>query len=111
MKIMTKKQIMFQIDFSDLGHKEYLKGFIEKLKEYPVVNIYRVFHLCEYCDKQMEGDKTVCAMGNGEIRVIGKDGQVYSAPKLIIHYIEAHGYKVPDEFIEAVMRPILSVII
>lgn len=29
---------------------------------------------------------------------------VYVAPELILHYIEAHLYKPPDEFINAVLR-------
>jgi hypothetical protein len=44
------------------------------------------------------------AVGNGEIRVSGKDGIVYAAPTLVCHYIQAHGYFPPEEFIEAVRR-------
>ena len=38
-----------------------------------------------------------------EIRVNGKGGRVYAAPALIWHYVEVHGYRPPEEFIEAVM--------
>jgi hypothetical protein len=41
------------------------------------------------------------ARGSGEIRVEG-DGKVYAAPALVYHYVDAHGYKPPEEFIQAV---------
>ena len=43
-----------------------------------------------------------------EIRVKGKGGRVYAAPALIAHYVEVHGYKPPEEFIEAVMTSDVS---
>jgi hypothetical protein len=42
-------------------------------------------------------------MGNGEIRVPGLSGVVYVAPVLVAHYVEAHNYRPPDEFIQAVL--------
>lgn len=42
-------------------------------------------------------------LGNGEIRVIG-DGVAYAAPPLICHYVAAHSYLPPPEFVEAVMN-------
>jgi hypothetical protein len=45
--------------------------------------------------------------GSGEIRVPG-DRKVYAAPILIHHYVEAHGYKPPEEFIEAVIQSAAS---
>jgi len=43
------------------------------------------------------------AYNKGEIRVDGH-GVNYAAPTLIVHYIENHKYRPPDEFIEAVIR-------
>jgi hypothetical protein len=40
--------------------------------------------------------------GSAEIRVVGV-GRVYAAPDLIGHYVEAHGYCPPEEFIAAVL--------
>jgi len=42
-------------------------------------------------------------LGNGEIRVNGKSGKVYASPVMIYHYMEAHNYNPPQEFIEAVL--------
>jgi hypothetical protein len=36
------------------------------------------------------------------MRVAG-DGRVYAAPSLVHHYVIAHGYRPPDEFIAAVL--------
>ncbi len=41
-------------------------------------------------------------VGSGGVRVLRP--LVYVAPELIVHYIEAHGYRPPDEFIQAVLR-------
>jgi len=69
---------------------------VSRLKELPIVNKYRGFHICPYCE-----DKP--AMGNGEIHVIDADGRKFVAPTMIIHYIEAHNYKPPNIFLQAVM--------
>ncbi|WP_456044162.1 DUF7919 family protein [Streptomyces rubiginosohelvolus] len=40
--------------------------------------------------------------GSAEIRVMGH-GVAYAAPELVAHYVEAHGYLPPIEFMEAVL--------
>ena len=40
-------------------------------------------------------------LGWAEIRVFGDDGKVYAAPNMIYHYVTAHHYKPPDEFVRA----------
>ena len=42
--------------------------------------------------------------GSGEIRVRGTDRTAYTAPILIVHYVEAHGYRPPEEFIAAILN-------
>jgi hypothetical protein len=37
---------------------------------------------------------------NGEIRVSGEE-IVFAAPLLIVHYIEAHSYLTPSQFLKA----------
>ncbi len=72
-------------------------GFIERLtlfcenppEEYALFG----FHACEFCGR---------FLGSNEIRVIGVD-KVYAAPVLIFHYVEAHNYRPPQEFIDAVL--------
>ncbi|MBL8019922.1 MAG: hypothetical protein JNM27_09670 [Leptospirales bacterium] len=59
-------------------------------------NVMRGTHQCEICGPGGPG----C---NSELAVPDRArGIVYSAPSLITHYIEAHGYRPPDEFLEAV---------
>lgn len=82
--------------------KGYTKGivsdeFLTKLKSFERVNLCRGFHKCEFCDP------SDAARGNGEIRVPGMH-VMYAAPAMISHYVEAHYYKPPDEFIRAVLN-------
>ena len=51
------------------------------------------FHACEFCGR---------FLGGSEIRVIAPD-KVYAAPVLVFHYVEAHNYRPPQEFIDAVL--------
>jgi adenosylhomocysteine nucleosidase len=90
----------------------YNEGFVRrdlvrrllKLAAKPV-NLTRGFHICEYCEASWSArDKDRCARGNGEIRVKGINGTVYAAPVLICHYIQAHNYRPPDGFLEAVQN-------
>ena len=78
------------------------------------VNRTRGLHQCNLCPadqgtnwppspttiRASAGDYVV---GGTEIRVPGRDGIVYASPDMIIHYVEAHGYRPPDDFIEAVL--------
>ncbi|MGW3565871.1 DUF7919 family protein [Streptomyces sp. NPDC000941] len=55
-------------------------------------------HECEFCtDSPPEG--------NGEIHVFGRDGVTYSAPCLVLHYVERHHYVPPREFMAALVSP------
>lgn len=47
-------------------------------------------------------DKTV-TLGQGTILVFSRQGRVYQAPDMIVHYISVHGYQPPHEFIDAVL--------
>lgn len=71
------------------------------------MRLFRGSHLCNLCpegscvrDGKMVRERT----GNGEIRV-RKGDKWYVAPVLVHHYITEHGYRPPDEFIEAVLKP------
>jgi hypothetical protein len=82
---------------------DYPKGetdpkLVEILETYPTKNLCRGFHRCEYCENEK------IATGNGEIWTIGKDGQVYASPKMIIHYIKDHNYLPPQEYIDSVLN-------
>lgn len=43
-------------------------------------------------------------LGSAEIRVGLPGGRWYAAPNLVYHYVTAHNYRPPDEFIEAVLH-------
>lgn len=74
----------------------------------------RGFHLCELCGPRSapEDYEPVempfeaarlgrVVLGSAEIRVPGADGVAYAAPDLIAHYVTAHGYRPPAEFVRA----------
>jgi hypothetical protein len=56
----------------------------------------RGLHACCFCKGR---ERPKCS---SEMRVAG-NGRVYAAPSLVHHYVVAHGYRPPDEFIEAVL--------
>ena len=96
------------------GNHEYPKGrvagqVIEKLRQLATrpTELYRGFHICELCSHpkgllaEADWEWAKSRASNGEIRVTA--GVItYAAPVLIVHYIQAHGYLPPDEFLRAV---------
>lgn len=54
------------------------------------------YHWCVFCPEGSE------FKGNGEYHYYIPTGETYSAPIMILHYIEAHGYRPPDVFLEHV---------
>ncbi|HFC11757.1 MAG TPA: hypothetical protein ENJ56_02855 [Anaerolineae bacterium] len=70
----------------------------------------RVFSLpramaCPLCRQRVEmaiGEQMV-RLGSAEIRIIGEQ-EIFAAPDLLPHYIEAHDYRPPIEFVEAVLH-------
>ena len=74
-------------------------GVIKGLAENPV-HLCVGQHRCEFCDSaQFE-----IPVGNGEIHVPAVNRKLaYAAPQLLPHYVEAHRYLPPAEFIEAVL--------
>ena len=77
---------------------------LERLCSNPVF-LHRGFHECELCCS-WDDDKWK-DLGNGQIRVYGSNGHWYSAPTMIHHYVTDHQYRPPEEFIDAVLNPIL----
>jgi len=76
-------------------------------------NLYRGLHLCEFCPDPptivSPGgirmlDPPSGTTGNGEIRVASAAGITYVAPVLVLHYVVAHGYLPPQEFIDAAIE-------
>lgn len=69
----------------------------------------RGFHGCPFClaesPVRVRSERLArpVPLGMAEIHVPGPDGVVYAAPTLVIHYITDHGYRPPQEFIDAVL--------
>ena len=94
------------------------ESFIEKIFEIVFceekIHLTRGFQPCTFCNNFDEklgvelpivinwNDKKL-KLGSG-ILVIENEGKRYVFPDLIIHYISAHDYLPPKEFIDAVMK-------
>lgn len=102
---------LVNVGWLDARHR-YKKGKVdnnqvEKLlklcKTHPV-NRTRGWHRCPFCSAYpviMTIDEETICLGGAEIRVAG-EAQVFAAPDLVCHYIAAHEYQPPDEFLAAV---------
>lgn len=72
------------------------------------VNRTRGFHQCDFCVysdfavKIQQSDQQIY-LGSAEIWVSDEQNRIYVAPNLIYHYVTAHQYYPPDDFIEAVL--------
>ena len=99
-------------------------GFVERLIEIskrPAVQ-HRRFHECEFCNfepepspldevarlARFERQKAAGTLSWTVIRVLGREGKVYSSPALICHYVAKHGHKPPEDFVIAVMETDLT---
>lgn len=76
-------------------------AFLAALRTRPQTNQTRGFHVCGLC--MQSGSADDAAYGSAEIHVRGQNGVVYGAPTLIVHYVEAHNYRPPQAFIDAVL--------
>src|SRR5262245_28699240 len=65
-------------------------------------------HSCELCPTPMQvqhvrhGDQEARVGGHGFF-LVEHQGKAYAAPPLLLHYVLDHGYRPPDEFLEAVL--------
>ncbi|MCA9639395.1 MAG: hypothetical protein KC492_01845 [Myxococcales bacterium] len=64
------------------------------------------FHVCRFCGftggLECQGIKLT---GLGWSNLYIPDGnRIYEAPSMIVHYIDAHGYAPPEEFLKAVRK-------
>lgn len=85
--------------------------FLDNLALYverPVI-VHRGIHACDFCG--IGFDSVPCETHQGrELRLgyavsaaLGEGNQVFVFPTLIFHYVVAHNYQPPDEFIQAVL--------
>lgn len=62
----------------------------------------RGFHFCPWCASRLLRRRSDGPRGSAEVRVMGS-GVAYAAPELVGHYVEAHGYLPPSDFVDAVL--------
>ena len=95
------------------GDRAFTRGavsgkFIERLRGFCRVRVHesREAHVCNLddCPGLAVDDPMTCELGSAEIRVFARDGSTYAAPDLILHYVRAHEYLPPRDFIDAVLR-------
>lgn len=67
------------------------------------VNGTRGINGCSLCNTMIVKNKFDQLLGSAEIRVYG-EGEFFSSPDLIVHYIENHRYSPPDIFIRSVLN-------
>jgi hypothetical protein len=89
-------------------------GWLDKDHPYPKGETSGEFQmkldqLCQQRVKQTRGIHPCCfcrgrerPVSSSELRVLG-NGKVYAAPSLVHHYVVAHDYQPPSEFIAAVL--------
>ncbi|MFG3705979.1 hypothetical protein ACGF7U_14765 [Micromonospora sp. NPDC047670] len=77
----------------------------------PRINTMRGYHRCPFCPKRPDDHMLsvghpngTLLLGHAEIRVPSGQGVTFAAPSLIWHYVIAHSYRPPAEFIEAVKQ-------
>lgn len=81
----------------DIG---YWSKFKKILASQGSIHLTRGKHLCGFCRQ---------ASGNGEYHTYNpRTNRIYIAPALIQHYVQAHHYAPPEEFIEAVLHKLLN---
>jgi hypothetical protein len=83
----------------------FLAALLPFCYEENVVCAVPVARRCPLCNEvvlPIERDDHTAHPGTGEIRVLG-ESDIYAAPDLILHYITAHNYQPPEEFVQAVL--------
>ena len=76
---------------------------LKRLVERPIL-LHPGFHVCEFCPRDRRDNYS--SRGNGQIRVLGRNGIWYAAPTMVHHYVVTHEYQPPPEFVDAVLNPV-----
>lgn len=81
---------------------------MEELVASSRTNKMRGYHLCEFCDSRepivIKHKSEQIALGSAEIWIPSTGGiGVFAAPDLVYHYVVAHMYLPPQDFINAVL--------
>ena len=88
-------------------HGDSLPGIVERIEELCKAPVRRTrgWQKCPFCQEYLithalQGGRQM-ALGDAEIEVETPE-VIYVSPTLILHYIVVHGYKPPDQFMNAV---------
>ena len=80
------------------------------------VNLMRGIHQCSLCPIErgsflpLKDQPSISVgghldlLGHWELWIPGSGGKVFASPALVIHYVDAHRYRPPEEYIAAVMN-------
>jgi hypothetical protein len=82
---------------------EPLRLRLRQLAKAKYTNQSRGFHYCELCseeDPRVDGVR----LGSAEIWVPSSSTEFYASPDLIVHYVDAHAYVPPAEYLDALER-------
>lgn len=85
--------------------EDFLAALLPFCYEENLVCAVRVPRRCPLCNEivpPVERDGRRAVPGTGEIRVLG-ESDIFAAPDLILHYVSAHSYQPPREFVQAVL--------
>lgn len=83
-------------------------GFVTRLRRFCTISVVqtRGLHECAFCDPPAtvsdDDPEGSILLGSAEIRVFSAGPAIYAAPTLIHHYVAAHHYAPPAEFVRAV---------
>lgn len=98
------------VGWLDAGHdfprSDAVEGLLTSLWPFCLVSVCpsRGSDLCPFCESRgvVERDGKRYVFGSAEIRVFDRAGEsAFAAPNLLYHYIEAHHYLPPSEFVDA----------
>jgi hypothetical protein len=79
---------------------------LQRLVQAASVAQTRGWHMCHFCRDQHARQTPITrrpAWYHAELVVPSRDGQVFSVPNLILHYIDAHHSRPPQDFVDACM--------
>jgi hypothetical protein len=92
---------MLRIPFSRGQTSVEFRKALGLLVKRPIL-LHRGFHVCNFCPRNRRGNWPT--QGNGQIRVLGRNGIWYAAPTMVHHYVVTHEYQPPPEFVDAVLN-------
>ena len=76
---------------------EKLAAASPRLRTHPTQGV----HACPFCARIHGEHVPIDAMGSAELWLRAPSGQIYASPELVVHYIRAHEYRPPIDWLAA----------